>query len=218
MLQSRTFTDRVLRNTSFLRHMISMFIDEAHCIVHWGADFRKHYGTMGKMRAFLPPGTPVIAVTATLTSRVYRAIVSSLHFAQSERDHEDINKGNDRPNVSIVVRACEHPLNSFEDLNFVIPPSARRPSDIPKTYLYVNKIATGAEIIDHLVALLEQCAVAASASQVPGPSRPSSLVSGLIRPFNATMSSEYRNLAMAHFRAGTVRILVCTDAAGMVSA
>ncbi|KAI0690245.1 P-loop containing nucleoside triphosphate hydrolase protein, partial [Cerioporus squamosus] len=205
MLQSRTFTDRVLRNASFMRNIISMFIDEAHCIVHWGADFRKQYGTLGKIRVFLPPGTPVIAVTATLTARVRRTIHSSLHFAQSDVPSRFINKGNDRPNVSIVVRACEHPLNTYADLDFVIPESAlRNPSDIPKTYIYVDNIATGGEIIDYLNARLHSRADAST-----------NIPHGIVRPFNATMSHEYRTLAMEHFREGNIRILVCTDAAGM---
>ena len=67
MLQSRTFHNRILRNPAFMHNMISMFIDEAHCIVHWGADFRKKYGTLGKLQVFFPRGTPIMAVSATLT-------------------------------------------------------------------------------------------------------------------------------------------------------
>lgn len=191
-----------------MRNMMSMFIDEAHCIVHWGADFRKKYGTLGKMRVFFPPGTPVVAVTATLTARVRRTIHTSLHLGQSDSiPSRFVNKGNDRPNVSIVVRACEHPLNSFADLDFVIPASPRAPHDIPKTYIYCDNISTGADIIDHLVQKLElRCASGES----------SHLVAGIIRPFNATMSQEYRSLAMEYFRRGIIRILICTDAAGMV--
>ncbi len=206
MLQSRAFTDRVLRNTSFMQHNLSMFIDEAHCIVHWGADFRKKYGTLGNIRVFLPPGTPIIAVTATLTARVRRAIYASLHFAQSAHPSRFINKGNDRPNVSIVVRACEHPLNSYADLDFVIPTTIRTPADIPKTYIYVDNIATGGEIIDYLNRRLDARSSDQSAR----------LPHGIIRPFNATLSQEYRTLAMDRFRKGGIRILVCTDAAGMV--
>lgn len=146
MLQSRTFVKRILRQSSFMEHILSMFIDEAHCIVHWGAGFRKKYGTLGKIRAFFPEGTSVVAVTATLTGRVHRSIRSSLHFAQSRLPSLSLNVGNNRPNVSIVVRACEHPMNSFADLDFLVPQSIRQPADIPKTYIYVDNIPVGTEI------------------------------------------------------------------------
>ncbi len=203
MFQSRTFIERFLRNSRFMSHMLSLFIDETHCISHWGADFRKHYGTLGRMRVFFPPGTPVIAVTATLTARVRRTVYISLNFAQSAKPSQFINEGNDRPNVSTVVRACEHPLNTFHDLDFLLPSTLRCPEDIPKTYLYVDNIATGGDIIDYLNSKLDQTTSFNSAT-------------GAVRPFNATMSTDYRNLAMVHFRAGNIRILVCTDAAGMV--
>ncbi|KAI0651872.1 P-loop containing nucleoside triphosphate hydrolase protein, partial [Trametes meyenii] len=213
MLQSRTFVDRILRNSNFMRNMISLFVDEAHCIAHWGADFRKKYGSLGKIRAFLPRGTPVIAVTATLTAKVRRTIHRVLLFGQSEMPSRFINKGNDRPNVSIVVRACEHPLNSYHDLDFVIPPSVTRPEDIPKTYVYVDNIALGGEIIDYLDDKLASRFLANTRSGRRCRAR--SLRQGLIRPFNATLSQHYRDLTMAHFRQGSIRILVCTDAAGM---
>ncbi|PIL24782.1 transporter [Ganoderma sinense ZZ0214-1] len=212
MLQSGTFHNRVLRNTVFMRNMISMFIDEAHCVAHWGADFRKQYGTLGKLRVFFPHGTPVIAVSATLTPRVVRTIHRSLYFTQSEAQWRFINKGNDRSNVSLVVRACEHPLNSYADLDFLIPSDLRGPLDIPKTYLYVDNISIGSEIIDYLNAKIR----ARISSEESGMSRKArKRLRGVVRPFNATLSSGYRTRAMARFRTGHVRILVCTDAAGM---
>lgn len=196
-----------------MRNMISMFIDEAHCVVHWGAEFRKKYGTLGKLRAFFPRGTPVIAVSATLTPRVVRAIHRSLYFTQSDAQWRFINKGNDRPNVSLVVRAIEHPLNTYADLSFIVPSNLREPVDIPKTYLYVDNISTGAEIIDYLNA---QIRAYLSANQQHLSRKQCKRFRGIVRPFNATMSSNYRTRAMARFRSGDVRILVCTDAAGMV--
>ncbi|EJF61027.1 P-loop containing nucleoside triphosphate hydrolase protein [Dichomitus squalens LYAD-421 SS1] len=210
MLQSRTFMNRILRNSRFMKRIISMFVDEAHCIVLWGTDFRKKYGTLGKVRAFLPRGTPVIAVSATLTPRVVRAIWASLHFAQSDTQSHYCNEGNDRANVSIVVRACEHPLNSYADLSFVIPPTLRSITDIPKTYVYVDSIATGGEIIDYLNGLLDKHFDLLTASE-PDRAR----FRGVVRPFNATLSHRYRTLAMSRFRDGNIRVLVCTDAAGM---
>lgn len=205
MLQSRTFINRVLRNPHFSSRVLSMIIDEAHCISHWGADFRKKYGTLGIVRAFLPRGTPVIAMTATLTARVRRDIQSKLHFPKG--GSRFINVGNDRPNVSIVVRACQHPLNSFRDLDFVLPTSISAPEDIPKTWIYIDNINDGNRVIDHLREVLRE------RNQLLADRDESS---HLIRPFNATMSLEYRREAMEAFRRGSLRIMVCTDAAGMV--
>lgn len=200
---------------------MSVVVDEAHCVSHWGASFRKKYGTLGVIRAFLAKDTPVIAVTATLTARVRRDLHNVLHIPKGSSRF--INIGNDRSNVAIVVRACQHPQNTYLDTNFIIPSRPVSPSDIPKTYIYVDNIATGNEIVEHLTSLLEQ-------------RNPSLPASKLIRPFNATMSHEYRQDAMAAFRANPaadwqaaetspaqepaeayIRILVCTDAAGMVS-
>ncbi|EJF59224.1 P-loop containing nucleoside triphosphate hydrolase protein, partial [Dichomitus squalens LYAD-421 SS1] len=210
MLQSRMFTNCILRNTRFMKDIISLFIDEAHCIVLWGTDFRKKYGTLGKVRAFLPRGTPVVAVSATLTPRVVRAIWASLHFAHSNTQSRYQNEGNDRPNVSIIVRACEHPLNTFADLAFAIPTNLQAITDIPKTYIYVDNIATGGEIIDYLNHRIDQnSSIATASEQVRASFR------GIVRPFNATLSHRYRTLAMSHFCDGKIRILVCTDTAGM---
>jgi superfamily II DNA/RNA helicase len=39
---------------------------------------------------------------------------------------------------------------------------------------------------------------------------------GLIQPYNACFSKEYWKAVMEEFKVGRVRILICTDAAGMV--
>lgn len=183
-----------------------MVVDEAHCISHWGADFRKKYGTLGTVRTFLPRGTPVIAMTATLTSRARRDIHGKLQFSKGLSRF--LNVGNDRSNVSIIVRACEHPLNSYHDLDFVLPAIIQQGSDIKKTWIYVDNITVGTEIIDHLQEVLRERSPAVAESPASH---------NFFRPFNATMSAEYRKDAMAAFRNGHIRVMVCTDAAGMVS-
>ncbi|KAI0344969.1 P-loop containing nucleoside triphosphate hydrolase protein [Trametopsis cervina] len=212
MIQSRSFIKQLLCKPSFARRILSLIVDEAHCISLWGASFRKKYGTLGIIRTFLPRHTPVIAMTATLTGRVRRDIHSKLHFPR----HGSLfhNEGNDRPNVSLVVRACQYPLNSFADLDFVLPQTIRHAADIPKTYIYVDNINVGGEIVDYLATLLE---ARLQQHHRTSDCRPSHLPveRGVIRPFNATLSQDYRNAAMQQFRLGEIRILVCTDAAGM---
>ncbi|KAI0075723.1 P-loop containing nucleoside triphosphate hydrolase protein, partial [Panus rudis PR-1116 ss-1] len=200
MLQSRSFINKILRVSSFAHRVLSIFIDEAHCISHWGANFRKKYGTLGVVRAFLPRGVPVMAVTATLTAKVRRDIQSKLHFPKSGSMF--LNMGNDRSNVSLVTRACEHPMHTFADLDFVIPAQVATREDIPKTYIYVDNIKEGSKMIDHLYDVLRT-------------RNPALADEGIIRPFNAVLSHEYRTKAMSCFREGSIRILVCTDAAGM---
>ncbi|KAJ7482618.1 P-loop containing nucleoside triphosphate hydrolase protein, partial [Mycena latifolia] len=197
MLLSRKFIDGVLRKSEFGARCLSVFIDEAHCISHWGDSFRKKYASIGIIRAFLPRSTPLIAVTATLTPRVHQDLITKLQF--NPNDYIFCTIGNDRPNVAQVIRALEHPANSFRDLDFLVSTTMAQPSDIKKTFLYTDDIKDGGKIIDYLNARVN----------TTYRSR------GLVRPYNAAMSPEYRAEVMSLFKAGIVRILVCTDAAGM---
>jgi ATP-dependent DNA helicase RecQ len=51
-------------------------VDEAHCISHWGHDFRPAYRNLSGLRARF--GAPVLALTATATSEVIRDIAGQL--------------------------------------------------------------------------------------------------------------------------------------------
>lgn len=198
MLQSRRFVEKVLRKPEFGSRVLSVFIDEAHCVSHWGASFRKKYATIGIVRAFLPRSTPMIAVTATLTPKVHRDVLHKLEYDPD--NYIFINEGNDRPNVAQIIRSMEHPMNSFRDIDFVIP-ELTSPTDIPKAFVYVDDITIGGELSDYLN------------SRVDNKFRHL----GLVRPYNAAMSKAYRKAALRLFKEGIVRVLVCTDAAGMVS-
>ena len=59
-------------------------IDEAHCISQWGHDFRPDYRMLGHYLPALRPA-PVIALTATATTRVQNDIVEQLGLAEASR-------------------------------------------------------------------------------------------------------------------------------------
>jgi|CXWL01.1.fsa_nt_gi DNA topoisomerase-3 len=59
-------------------------VDEAHCISHWGHDFRPEYRLLGQRLPMLRPA-PVIALTATATPRVQDDIAAQLALGSTER-------------------------------------------------------------------------------------------------------------------------------------
>nr|WP_281991160.1 RecQ family ATP-dependent DNA helicase [Aquimarina aggregata] len=58
-------------------------VDEAHCISQWGNDFRPSYKKI-KILKDLKPTAPVIALTASATSRVVDDIISELDLFQTK--------------------------------------------------------------------------------------------------------------------------------------
>ncbi|KAF8989723.1 P-loop containing nucleoside triphosphate hydrolase protein [Cyathus striatus] len=108
-----------------------ILIDETHVVSHWGSGFHKKYGTLGILKALLPRGTPFAALSATLPPRIR----------------------NDRRNVSIVIQAMHHAMNTYRDLDFIIPPELQNPNEIKKTFIYADSLAVATLIEDHLYEL-----------------------------------------------------------------
>src|SRR5262245_47468944 len=73
-------------------------IDEAHCISHWGHDFRPEYRQLSRIKEIFPD-TSVHGYTATATERVRRDVVQQLNLKQPE-----VLVGNfDRPNLNYRI-------------------------------------------------------------------------------------------------------------------
>ncbi|KAF4622101.1 hypothetical protein D9613_009530 [Agrocybe pediades] len=197
IMLSAKFRDNVLLNPKMASRILSVVVDEAHVISHWGAEFRKDYGRLGILRSILPNGTPFVAMSATLSRRIKNDVLKKLEF--NEKDYLDLDIGNDRSNVSIVTRSIHNPMITYSDMDFVIPAGVTSATDIPLTFIYADKINDGVGIEERLTELL-----------------PENLRNqGLIRPYSAAYTVEHREMVMALFRAGIIRVLVCTDAAGM---
>jgi ATP-dependent DNA helicase RecQ len=75
-------------------------VDEAHCISEWGHDFRPEYRQLSQLRALFP-NVPMMALTATATTRVRADIIKLLEL----RDPRCFVASFNRPNLTYRVIA-----------------------------------------------------------------------------------------------------------------
>ena len=119
-----------------VKHII---VDEAHCIVQRGNNFRPEYKNLSKLRAIFPEAV-VVALTATATKETQKEIIKSLCMKKVNV----ISSSVDRRNVKIIVKrrlpitgAATTTLESFED---VLAPYIRQlcddPNSLAKTIVY----------------------------------------------------------------------------------
>uniref|UniRef100_UPI00314546CB DNA helicase RecQ n=1 Tax=Pseudoalteromonas sp. S16_S37 TaxID=2720228 RepID=UPI00314546CB len=88
---------------------ISLFaIDEAHCVSHWGHDFRPHYCRLSELKQHFPT-VPMMALTATADTATRRDIVQQLGLNQPY-----IYTGSfDRPNIRYTIEEKFKPLSQL---------------------------------------------------------------------------------------------------------
>jgi ATP-dependent DNA helicase RecQ len=75
--------------------LASLVVDEAHCISHWGHDFRPEYRRIGELRALLPK-VAIQAFTATATPQVREDVAAQLGLVEPLELVGDF----DRPNLA----------------------------------------------------------------------------------------------------------------------
>ena len=88
---------------------IALFaVDEAHCVSHWGHDFRQDYRSLGQLKQRFPD-IPVIGLTATADTTTEQDIQVQLGL-----DNPLVYKGSfDRPNIRYRVMAKYKPFEQI---------------------------------------------------------------------------------------------------------
>lgn len=85
-------------------------VDEAHCVSEWGHDFRPEYRQISKLREILPD-IPLMALTATATTRVRQDIITHLKLREPQVFVASFN----RPNLTYRVVPKDQPLKQIID-------------------------------------------------------------------------------------------------------
>ena len=84
-----------------------MAVDEAHCISEWGHDFRPEYRNLKSILDRINNKIPIIALTATATSKVQDDIVKNLGIKNAEVFKSSFN----RPNLFYEIKQKTEDVN-----------------------------------------------------------------------------------------------------------
>jgi len=109
------------------RELSLIAVDEAHCISHWGHDFRPDYRLLGQRLPLLREAgdrpTPVVALTATATPLVQTDIVEQLAMPGAEK----FIRGFRRENLAVEVVELQ-PSRRRGAVQSLLEDPARRPA------------------------------------------------------------------------------------------
>jgi ATP-dependent DNA helicase RecQ len=179
-LESSTFIEE-LRKIPLDR----IVVDEAHCISHWGHDFRPSYRRIGALASAVGR-KQMIALTATATVPTQRDIIEQLQLRNPFVFIGDF----DRPNLKLIVEQCPASRNDAQKVSRITD--------------WLANVKTGASIIyagtrkatEHIAAQLRTMSLDA-------------------RPYHAGMTDHQRTEVQRWFIQEQRPIVVATVAFGM---
>ncbi|MDE3200723.1 MAG: ATP-dependent DNA helicase RecQ, partial [Acidobacteriota bacterium] len=171
------------------RRLALIAVDEAHCISHWGHDFRPDYRMLGEhLKRLRSAGgaaepAPVIALTATATATVQADIVEQLGMVRPEKSIHGFR----RENLAIESVEVPVPQRALAICSLLRDPM-RRPAIV---------YATSRKQAESLAEELQSREQIASGA------------------YHAGLDAETRDRVQSAFQAGKLEVVVATIAFGM---
>lgn len=187
---------KLVQSPEFMRHVLYLVVDEAHCISQWGDSFRKKFGELSKMRSFVGMRKSFLLTSATLPPFMLTEVFMKVEFSESTT--YIVNLGNDRDNITPIVHRLKAARSSLPILDFLIR-DVRPGHKLPRAIIFFNSRDLTHTAYRYLRgAVIEE-------------------MQDEVEFLHAGRGQRARRRVMRRFREGTVSILCATEAAGMVS-
>jgi superfamily II DNA helicase RecQ len=186
---------KLIRSSSFMKNVMLIAIDEPHRVSQWGDSFRKRFADLDQLRSFASCQAPFLGVTATAPPPVLQEIRSRLLFSHDTTLF--INRGNDRPNITVAMCTMLGAAGDLAVLDFVLA-EALAGDPLKRTIIFFNTRELCLQGFKHLF------------FQLSYPSREE------IDYLHALRTDNAKRHVLNNFQAGKIKILCATEAAGMV--
>lgn len=185
----------LLTKEGFTKHLAAIIVDECHVIESWAPKFREEYGNLATLRSFVPLGVPVLATTATLSPAGLETVSKVLDINLNRAFV--LNLGNDRPNITYSVQQMSN-QDDVDALAQYYSGNYKELEDIKKSMVFAN------------TKTLTMMACNRIRDCLPRHLR------GAVAFYHASRREGAKQRVLRQFREGIIRVLVATDAAGMV--
>ena len=196
IFQHPTFS-QLIRRAEWMKNVLGTVIDEAHCVLEWGKEFRRDFDDLEKTRTYMSH-KPLFFCTATLTPDMLHRLQLKLGFDRQRKFI--LNLGNERHNITPIVCRLKGPKD-FEALDFLLnEPLALPPQPLIPTLVYAEIRQTVRAAWHYLVKKLP----------------PSSHYRSQVEFLYSSRSDTVKALVLSSLLRGHIKVLISTEAAGMV--
>ncbi|XP_028394542.1 putative ATP-dependent DNA helicase Q1 [Dendronephthya gigantea] len=205
-LISSKYGRNLLLSKPYQENVVAVVIDEAHCIVDWGSDFRQDYRRLGVLCALFPH-VPVIAMTATASHADVKCIKDSLGLKKCK----NVIGNPDRKNIYYKkVLRTGHDVDTIESILMPIASDLlQQKIAYPLTIIYISLRLCGFayKLFEHVLGIEQYFPSGATA--IPA--------NRLFAQYHSPQTNQMKEEILKQLCSGksTVRVVFATVAIGM---
>ena len=131
--------NKLFRSVKFQDYNKFLVIDEAHCVIEWGGEFRKDFKRIYQLKSLV--SCPILALSATITKAGQTEIAKCLHLT----NYEVVSASPAKDNIKMVV------------MNRPSPNSKGNTSFTPYDYIFVPVLQQLKSEIDNFEITIVYC-------------------------------------------------------------